>query len=392
MPLKKGSSKEVIEANIRELIEAGHEPDQAAAIAYKEAGIAKDESIRFALDSVRRLDADGRLHVAVSNISKSTVNPYYGYEIPGNKELGLDANKVYMLYRDAEELERGASTFNNIPLLDRHTPVSADDPKKDAVVGSTGTDAVFEAPYLKNSLVVWDAEAIAGIESREQCELSCSYRYVPIMQPGTFEGQAYDGRMTNIIGNHVAIVSEGRAGPDVLVADSKPEDIDMPKQAFDKAKDEDLEDLKKAEDESEEDKEKAEDEELEEEKKAEDEDSEEPDTADDEDEDDKEKAMDAALKAHEAKIVRRMQSIAQAEKDVAPIIGQVAAMDSAEAVYKMALDAMGADLSDCPKEAYRALFKNLNRATVKSPKLASDAAPTDFWKQFSPSIKLPSRI
>ena len=41
MPLAKGNSKEVIEKNIAELIKAGHKPDQAAAIAYKEAG--KDE-------------------------------------------------------------------------------------------------------------------------------------------------------------------------------------------------------------------------------------------------------------------------------------------------------------------------------------------------------------
>lgn len=37
MPLKKGSSKATISANIRELIRFGHEPKQAVAIAYKEA-------------------------------------------------------------------------------------------------------------------------------------------------------------------------------------------------------------------------------------------------------------------------------------------------------------------------------------------------------------------
>jgi hypothetical protein len=39
------------------------------------------------------------------------------------------------------------------------------------------------------------------------------------MAPGTFEGQRYDGRMTEINGNHVAIVAEGRCGSDVVVAD-----------------------------------------------------------------------------------------------------------------------------------------------------------------------------
>lgn len=41
MPLKKGSSKSVIQANIEELIRSGYDPKQAAAIAYSEAGRGK---------------------------------------------------------------------------------------------------------------------------------------------------------------------------------------------------------------------------------------------------------------------------------------------------------------------------------------------------------------
>lgn len=38
MPLQKGSSDETVSHNIGELINAGHDPDQATAIAYSEAG------------------------------------------------------------------------------------------------------------------------------------------------------------------------------------------------------------------------------------------------------------------------------------------------------------------------------------------------------------------
>ncbi len=43
MPLENGSSKEVIQRNIHELINSGHSPDQAAAIAYKTAGKTTDD-------------------------------------------------------------------------------------------------------------------------------------------------------------------------------------------------------------------------------------------------------------------------------------------------------------------------------------------------------------
>ena len=145
--------------------------------------------VRFALDrSARFYDEDGRLHVRVSNISKAVVNPYYGSEIPDHEGLGLDPNRVYYLLRDAEELEKAAPTFNNLPLLSKHVPVTAQDEEShqpDLVVGSTGTDAVFVNPYLRNSLVVWAATAIAGIESDEIKELSSAYRYDADMTPGT---------------------------------------------------------------------------------------------------------------------------------------------------------------------------------------------------------------
>jgi uncharacterized protein len=170
--------------------------------------------------TVRNYDQDGRLRIEVANISKANVCPYLGNEIPDWQELGLEPDRTYQLLRDPVELEKAAPTFNGIPLLDTHVPSTAWDHPFGKVVGTTGTDAVFEAPYLQNSLIVWTADAIQGIESGEQRELSCGYRYRPVMEPGNHEGIAFDGRMVDILGNHVALVAAGRAGPDVLVGDS----------------------------------------------------------------------------------------------------------------------------------------------------------------------------
>lgn len=180
-------------------------------------------TLKLAFDrSARRIDADGRLHVDRSHISKAAVNPYYGNEIPGFEALGLEPTKIYRLFRDPVELERGAPTFARLPILSKHIPVTVDSPQPELVIGSIGSDIEFKSPYLDGDLCFWDAEAIAGIETDKVRELSCAYRYVPVMEPGEYEGQPYDGRMTEIQGNHLALVEVGRAGSDVVVADHNP--------------------------------------------------------------------------------------------------------------------------------------------------------------------------
>lgn len=177
----------------------------------------------FDRQSARSIDADGRLHVSKTNISKANVCPYFGREIPNWQELGLDDDRVYRLYRDPDELAKGASTFNNLPILNKHIRVTVEKPEKENIVGSIGSDVSLGDPYLQASLCVWDEAAIAGIESKKQIELSAAYYYRADMTPGTApDGEAFDGVMRDIKGNHLALVEAGRAGPDVYVADSDP--------------------------------------------------------------------------------------------------------------------------------------------------------------------------
>ena len=180
-------------------------------------------TVQLAFDqSARRIDADGRLHISRSHISKAAINPYYGREIPGYEELGLDPAKIYRLFRDPVELEKAAPSFARLPILKEHVPISVESHRPDLVAGTVGSEVEFDAPYLDADLCIWDKDAIAGIESQKIRELSCAYRYVPLMEPDEFEGQAYDGKMTQIEGNHLALVEVGRAGPDVVVADQSP--------------------------------------------------------------------------------------------------------------------------------------------------------------------------
>ena len=185
--------------------------------------------------TARTYDNVGRLHINRSHISKACVNPYYGREIPGWEALGLDPDKIYYLLRDPEELKKGASTFERIPILSKHVPVSAEDLPTELIVGSVGSNVEFLSPYLDADTSYWDATAIAGIETDQVREHSCAYHYTPVMSPGIFEGVHYDGVMTEIKGNHLALVEAGRAGSEVLAADSKLGELPMKQTKLGKA-------------------------------------------------------------------------------------------------------------------------------------------------------------
>lgn len=186
----------------------------------------KNEKLAF--DTKRHKDVNGYLHVEVSPLTKETVNPYYGREIPGWEDEGLDPEKIYYGYRAGDELKKALNTFNGIPVLDEHKLDSAERPLKEERVGYTGTSAKWEAPYIMNALIITDAAAIELIESNKQRELSASYRYKPVFKEGYFGGEKYDFIMTEIQANHIALVAEGRAGSDVLVYDSNLERGQVP--------------------------------------------------------------------------------------------------------------------------------------------------------------------
>ncbi|QRI46323.1 head and packaging protein [Xanthomonas phage X2] len=142
-------------------------------------------------------------------ISVAEVNPYYGYEIPGWRALGLISDKVYDMYRDPAELERAATTFNG-PLMIRHVPQTAEAPQKE-YVGGTVYNVRFASGLLHADLLIMDRQAIDYVQSGELADLSSGYRFVADMTPGVINGQKFDGRMTAIQGNHVALVAKGRA-------------------------------------------------------------------------------------------------------------------------------------------------------------------------------------
>ena len=330
-------------------------------------------TVAFDKASARHYDDNGHLIVDSTVITKAAVNPYYGKEIPDYESLGLDPEKIYNMLRDPIELEKGMHTLGEKQLLIKHIFVSADEPQKESIAGTIGSNLEMVGDDVKGSLTVWDKEAINLIESGKLAELSASYFYDPVMKSGTFNGQPYDGIMTNIRGNHVALVERGRIGRDALVADALPKlmelnmklkkgavakinaklkaslamDADIPNDVLKQIIEEVAENIEHtpALDTEEAEKLKGAEDEGEEEKAAEDEGEEEPEkeVAKDTDEPEvKKAAMDAAIKTAEDTAVKRVTQLFEARELVKPLVG-VVAMDSAEAVLKHALKKSGID-------------------------------------------------
>lgn len=382
------------------------------------------ESLAFDRASVRTIDENGRLQISRTNISKANVNAYYGREIPRSEELGLEPNKLYRLWRHPDELRKAAKTFNNIPVLSKHIPDFPTDPPNEFRVGVTHSNAEFDGTYLTVGMSIWDNSAIAGIESGEQRELSASYKYVADMTPGvTPDGEPYDGVMRDIFGNHEALVPDGRAGPDVLVADSLPpelnhmrkhkvaairatlkpllaQDADLEAEvrkallALDEAEKEDEKENKPADDEDDDEKDKkktADDED-------DDEDKDKKKTAEDEDDEEDDKvsktAMDSAIRlaadSATKKAAENFRIIREAEQVVRPLIGDVVAMDSAEDVYRTALEQSGVDIAGVHPSAYPAMVKMaISQKENSRPVIAQDSASvSEFEKAFPTAGKL----
>jgi hypothetical protein len=92
---------------------------------------------------------------------------------------------------------------------------------RDVQVGHVGSNVHRDGEYMAAPVVITDADAIADVEDGK-AELSCGYTAGVIKDSGVApDGTPYASRQTNILGNHVAIVSRGRAGPNCrLLVDS----------------------------------------------------------------------------------------------------------------------------------------------------------------------------
>lgn len=170
-------------------------------------------------ESKQNEDINGFLEIKDNPISKVGVFPYSGRQIA--KEL--DPDKIYQVYRSEEELssEECIESFKLVPWTNEHTMLGKDATPAEmkGIDGTTGEDVYFKEGYLKANLKVFTERLRQWIKNGKK-ELSIGYRCLYDRRPGVYNGQPYDFIQHTIRGNHLALVEEGRAGPDVSVLDS----------------------------------------------------------------------------------------------------------------------------------------------------------------------------
>ncbi len=159
-----------------------------------------------ALGKVERLDSGGaRIPARLTRVGVFVYRQPDGVE---RRELRLP-----------EEVFKADSlaTYKGAPVTIEHPPGGRVDPDnwRDLSVGHT-EDVRTDAKFVEGDLVVNDSAALSEVESGKR-EVSCGYRCRLDWTAGEWDGEQYDAIQRDIKINHVAIVSRGRAGPEVAL-------------------------------------------------------------------------------------------------------------------------------------------------------------------------------
>lgn len=176
----------------------------------------------------RYLTPEGFLFCEGVRIARTGSMIYRADEVP---DIAPGGPGMITIERDASVLfeDAAVASFNGKPVTNDHPP--------DFVMPGTwkaysvGTvlnprrGEGVEADYLVADLLITDQQAIDDVQAGKR-EVSCGYSADrEQVKPGL-------GRQTKIVGNHVALVARGRAGPACAIQDSDPgkqKETEMPK-------------------------------------------------------------------------------------------------------------------------------------------------------------------
>jgi hypothetical protein len=164
-------------------------------------------------------------------VARTGTQTYRAEEIDKDGKMNLSG--LVDVYRSPEEVFKSASiqSFEGKSVVSPHPPQFLDS-SNDSLYSKghgqnfrAGSHPETGSPVLLADLVIKDETLAHLIEEGHRVEISAGYRYDLDRIDGEFDTRAKFAQK-NIMGNHIAIVPTGRAGSDIRVLDSKPEEGD----------------------------------------------------------------------------------------------------------------------------------------------------------------------
>ena len=149
-------------------------------------------------------------------IARDGVLLYHKSELP-MKTKNADSEGMVRVYRAEKEIKdpKALASFEGKPVTMGHPPdfITPENWKKFAI-GTVQNVSIGNDHKIKADLILTDPDAIEKVKSKKIRELSCGY---------DADYSEENGKVTqgNILGNHVALVLEGRCGSSCRIFDSK---------------------------------------------------------------------------------------------------------------------------------------------------------------------------
>ena len=136
----------------------------------------------------------------------------------------LDKNKKFVQrLRDVDDVKAATASINCKPITLQHPnrPVNVEN-VKDLQVGMTANDATFDGLNNRVTVTITNKDAIDAIDKGEVKAFSMGYKCTVVENDGVWQGVHHDQQQKDIVYNHLALVTKGRAGDKVnfMVGDS----------------------------------------------------------------------------------------------------------------------------------------------------------------------------
>ena len=135
------------------------------------------------------------------------------------KYQNFDGSTRYEL-RHADDIWKldSINSMMMLPITNNHPSQKMVSPEnvKSLQIGFTGENIKKQGDNISTSILITDKDGIKAVENGRR-QLSLGYLVDLVDESGTYNGEKYDARQTNIRYNHLAIVDKARAGDQAII-------------------------------------------------------------------------------------------------------------------------------------------------------------------------------